>query len=620
MYKMTIKKYITLALTTLMLAGCTSDDDFSQEQSRLPLLFETSLSGNCPVTRAVGGQFDDDDVLKCYVRHIYSNDLSTDKNYQEVSAYKRLVTLNKDGEPTVKQYWDDYSDSNSEDNDLRTSNHALQSFYGYCYNGGTPTIALVEATGVLGWTTDDDQTTDGDMKKNDLLWSAAQDPVTYQHAKENRSGLEIPYTHAMSKFTIVVVAGDGFEVGDLDATTVTLDGMNLTGTFTAPTATVEATGTTTVKMFANAASTTTDSKPCRAYEAVAVPMTALTSGQLLATIQNVDGNDYQVLLSDKILDSWKDGIKEDKSQSGYNYKLTVTLKKQAISVVATLADWTDVSATSTGEINFKADVTSIDKNNAIALKNGDSFSLWRTTDNTDFGTIATTATFNGSQFVNTPAIYWPNGSDNFYFRALAQKTADKTLDAVTTINVTQGTDLLWGTTAAHTGTEADGSTAHNYAEGAAINPRTGNVPLIFRHVMSNVTVDLKTTTGADKVDLTGATVTLTNLTTDGTIDIAAGGITSGSTVADITADGQTIMVPQTISDDTRLIITLTDGTTYSLQLNKCTDATDAAVTEWTSGNKYTYTITLKKEEIKFRALVQDWKDNTGSGNATLDWD
>ena len=138
--------------------------------------------------------------------------------------------------------------------------------------------------------------------------------------------------------------------------------------------------------------------------------------------------------------------------------------------------------------------------------------------------------------------------------------------------------------------------------------------------MSNVVVSLATSSDASAVDLTGAKITLTNLIKDGIIDIATGDITLGSTMADITATDETIMVPQTISDNTRLIITLTDGTTYSLQLNKCTDATDAAVTEWTSGNKYTYTITLKKEEIKFRALVQDWKDNTGSGNATLDWD
>ena len=174
---MTINKYIILALSILTFAGCSSDDDFSQEQSCLPLTFETSLSGSRSVTRAVGGSFDTGDELLCYVRHIYSTDLSTDKNYLEVDPYKKLVTI-IDGEPTEKLYWDDFSDNNSDGHYLRTANHALQSFYGYCYNGGEPTTALVNATGVLGWTTDNDQTTVGDMKKNDLLWSPAQNPVT----------------------------------------------------------------------------------------------------------------------------------------------------------------------------------------------------------------------------------------------------------------------------------------------------------------------------------------------------------------------------------------------------------------------------------------------------------
>ena len=624
---MTIKKYITLALTTLMFAGCVNDEyNNSSVENRLPLAFETSLTGSRPVTRAIGGQFEANDELLCYVRHIYSSDLSTDKDYQEVTAYKKLVTINKDGEPTVKQYWDDYSDSDSPENDLRTDNHALQSYYGYCYNGGTPSPALDEATGVLGWTTAADQTTNGTMKANDLLWSKAQDPVSYAHAKENRSGLSIPYTHAMSKFTIVVVADEGFESDDLKTTSVTLDGMKRSGTFTAPTASVEATGTTTVKMYANTASTTTDSKPCRAYEAVVVPTTELSLNKHLATISNVGSNNYEVYLTDKILSDWATGIDKGVSMSGVNYKLTITLNKQVINIVATLANWTDISATGTGEINFDADVTSIDKSNNAALKDGDSFSLWMTEDLRNLGSIATTSSFNGTKFENKPAIYWPNGSDKFYFRALAQNTETKTLDAVTTNDMTQGTDLLWGTTAAHTGTEADNTTTHDYTEGAAINPRTGNVPMLFKHTMSNVVINLTTSDDDSKVILTDATVTLTNLTTSGKVDIATGVVTPGSTLAAKAVDGATvfnnlIMVPQTITDDARLIIT-TDGTTYSLQLNKCvdTDDNDVLIKNWTSGNKYTYTITLKKEEVAFRALVQDWTPNTGSGNATLDWD
>ena len=410
---MTINKYIILALSILTFAGCSSDDDFSQEQSRLPLTFETSLSSSRSVTRAVGGSFDTDDELLCYVRHIYSTDLSTDKNYLEVDPYKKLVTI-IDGEPTEKLYWDDFSDNNSDGHYLRTANHALQSFYGYCYTGGETTTKLVNATGVLGWTTDNDQTTVGDMKKNERLWSPAQHPVTYVHAKENREGLSIPYTHAMSKFTIVVVAGEGFEADDLNNATVTLKDMNKVGTFTAPTSTVEATGTTDVQMYANATDT---EKSSRAYEAVAVPMLEMTKDQLLATINDVDGNNYEVYLTDAILTAWTDGIKENKSQSGVNYKLTVTLNKQTITVVATLADWTDVSATGTGEINFTADVKTIDKVNDTSLKGGDSFSLWRTADKKNFGAIATTAEYDGSKFVNTPAIYWANGSTSYSFRA-----------------------------------------------------------------------------------------------------------------------------------------------------------------------------------------------------------
>lgn len=609
---MIIKKTIILALSALIMTGCSNDNEASLVQERLPLTFKTSLSGRSQVTRAAGSQIETDDKLLCYVRHIVDG--------QTDAVQTKLVTIIND-EPTETLYWDDFSESTDDGSrDLRTEGHGLHSFYGYCYNGGTPTTTLVETTGVLGWTTATDQTSAEALKHNDLLWSNTQSMITYDHAKDKRGTLTVPYTHAMSKFTIVVVLGEGFKADDLNTTTVTLAGMSLKGTFTAPNASVVAEETTSISMFANTASTTDKGKPCRAYEAVAVPMTALTDGKTLATIQSVDGNNYQVVLNNDVLNSWKDGIKDDASMSGVNYKLTVTLNKQAIDVVATLADWTDVSAETTGEIHFSADVKTIDKNNDASLKNGDSFSLWRSSDNTDFGKIATTATYDGNKFVNTPAIYWPNGSTHYYFRALTQKTSSNTLAAVTTTEVNQGTDLLWATTAAHQGTEADGTTVHDYAEGDAINPRTGQVPLTFKHVMSNIVVTLTTSTDAAAVDLTDATVTMTNLKNEGEVSLATGVITAGTTQANILIDGETIMVPQNIADASRLVITLKDGTTYSVQLNLCEDENQQVITNWLGGNKYTYTITLKKEEIQFRALVKDWKEETGSGNATLDWD
>ena len=144
--------------------------------------------------------------------------------------------------------------------------------------------------------------------------------------------------------------------------------------------------------------------------------------------------------------------------------------------------------------------------------------------------------------------------------------------------------------------------------------------------MTNVVINLTTSSDASAVELTGAKITLTNLYNDGSIDIASGDITHGSAKAakavKEATDYDLIMIPQTIDDNSKLIITLTDDTTYSLQLNKCTDKTDdtTLIADWKSGNMYTYTITLKKEEVSFRALIQEWGKNTGSGNATLDWD
>ena len=607
---MIIRKNFILSLSVLLLAGCAGNDiSDTPDEERLPLRFETTLSNQLPVTRAVDDKIDASDELLCYVRHVINSETSV---YTQVQG--NLVTI-KDNKPTTALYWDDFSNSNSAETDLRTANHGLQSYYGYCYNGATVAKdALKDVSGELTWSASTNQSTDG-IKTSDLLWSSVQALVPYDHAKIE--SIKVPYTHAMSKFTVIVVAGDGFKAEDLDGATITLHDMNITGSFTAPSAEVSATETKNVTMYGKKRA---DDANQRAFEAVVVPTTSLAKDKHLATI-TMAGNTYKVNISEAMLTSWDKGIDNAASKSGVNYQLTVTLNKQAIIVSATLADWTNVYANGTGEIQFKADVTTIDKSNDASLKVGDSFSLWMSTSDTSFGTIATTATYADSKFSNSPAIYWANGSTSYYFRALAQKNDTHTLEAVNTLNANQGIDLLWGTTAAHTGTEADGSTTHTYAEGAAINPRTGDVPLLFKHAMSNVVVNLTTTDGASEVDLAGATVTMSNLYTDGTIDIATGVVTNGSTQATVAVSDETIMVPQTINDKARLIITLKDGTTYSLQLNTCKpDANSPAIGAWAGGNQYTYTIHLEKEAMKFRAVIEPWVGTTGSGNATLDWD
>lgn len=591
---MIIRKYFILSLSVLLLVGCAGNDiSDTPDEERLPLRFETTLSNQLPVTRAVDDKIDASDELLCYVRHVINSETSV---YTQVHG--NLVTI-KDNKPTTALYWDDFSNSNSAETDLRTANHGLQSYYGYCYNGATVADdALTVESGVLTWSASTNQSADG-IKTSDLLWSSVQTLVPYDHAKIE--SIKVPYTHAMSKFTVIVVAGDGFTSTDLDKAAVTLHDMQTKGTFTAPSAEVSATGTADVTMYGTKRA---DDANQRAFEAVVVPTTSLAKDKQLATI-TMAGNTYKVSISGDMLSSWAAGIDNEASKSGINYQLTVTLNKQTVSVSATLAAWTTVTATADGEIQFNPDVTTIGSN-YDNIKDGDSFALWMAEADADFGTdAATTVTYNGTRFTNDKPVYWTNGTTQFKFRALAKQTTSHLLEAVTATKVKQDDDsklpdLLWGTSGDD-----------------AIAPRTGDVPLTFSHAMSQVQVVLETAEGTDAaVDLSNATVTISNLYTDGTIDIATGVVTNGSTQATVTVSGETIMVPQTISTDAKLIITLADKkTTYSLKLS-----TIGNITKWVRGNQYTYTIHLEKEAMKFRAVIEPWVGTTGSGDATLDWE
>lgn len=609
---MIIRRYFILSLSALMLAGCAGDEVVNNSLStdeRLPLRLEATLLGNRPVTRAEGSKFETGDVLYSYVQHVYNDG----ENYTQVTGieaslvdFKNPTVDEVDGNtynltPGTALYWDDFSKSSDDGaSDLRKDNHGLRSYYGYCFNGiDIKNVALTESTGVLTWSASTNQSDNG-IKTSDLLWSKTQDPVEYKHAVLERGKLTIPYTHAMSKFTVVVVAGDGFKDDDLTGASVTLHDMNVTGTFTAPTADVSATKTENVTMFGNEK----DGNQ-RIFEAIVVPTTSLAENKHLATI-TMAGNTYKVNISAGMLTSWADGIKNEASKSGVNYQLTVELKKQTINVSATLANWNTVEATGNGEIQFDANFADLGSN-YDNVKADDSFALWMAKAGDDFGSdAATTVTYNAEtkRFTNNKAIYWPDGTTKFKFRALAEQTSAHTLQAVTTTSIVKDDnsklpDLLWGTS----------------GEGA-IAPRTGDVPLTFKHAMSNVSVTLETTTDEkSKVEIDNATIIITDLKIDGAIDIDNGVVGAGSTPGDVVIAGETIMVPQEFSADARLIVTLADQTTYSLKLSSIT-----AIPKWEGGNKYIYTIHLEKEEMKFSATIQPWVEKTGSGKADLDWD
>ena len=732
--------FTAFMLLCMMLISCADGEEMTESpylngKDKTPIATAALLDvGRASTTRAANKDFAQGDKLLAYLRHVkWDGKSSGVRTPVTVNNNPTLVTFTKGSTDCVdysgpditpigtetalglssentKQtsdltaipalYWDDFSraSTGNEDEgkfDIRTSGHFLQSYYGYCFNGGEGennekgntvkgniSAALVEETGVLGWKVPYDQTTQTSLTGCDLLWSAEQTPIQYAHGSQNNGGahgtLVLPYTHAMSMVTVEVVAKDGFSAGALNNTWVELQGMNKTATFTAPTLNISVAGKGTgdkqglVKMYKGTQTVDTESNPKCTFKALVVPNTSLSVDALFLKIYDADGNNYDLKINSSILTTWNSGLTDNKMQSGYNYKLTVTINKVGVDVQSTLSDWQTVEAEGEGDIQFpeddvteiytttdgdgkptgsKVDFSTTEGKKLANFNIGSSFSLYKkdTVESVvfDYATTSTYTQGTGTNYwKNVPEIYWPNDHDKFYFRALAIYKAPAedgsynilayTPTSSNTVN--QATDYVWATTPAHKVKKTDGSADVTYAKGAAIRPRTGDVPLAFEHVMSKITVKLATSTSgsgtsADAVNLTGAKISISKLATTGTIDIKDGNITpeniADSPISGFAPPGQTgtnvldnyTVIPQTISNDAVLTVTLADGTTYKLQLNTCVqDGTTTPITEWLRGMHYTYTITLKKEAISFRVMIKNWEEKQGGGNANLDWD
>lgn len=713
----------------MLLTGCSKDADVSNSTlsgngEKTPLRINATLNTDRAGTRAEGSSFAIGDQLMVYLRHTTGGTGVGNYNYIDPvpnpDYANKLVIFTKGASGfTSTAYWDDFSDPSVASTDLRTDGHGLQSYYGYCYNGGSPN-SLTEASGVLTWTVETNQSTA--VQHSDLLWSPEQATVTYAHNTAyttDHGTLNIPYKHAMSEITVTVIAEDGFSGSPLTYTVLTLNAMNTeTQLDTRATTFIPSIQTTESKLkniTMCGATYTTGLR--RNYTAIVAPGTKLKEGNLLLNITNADRNNYTVNITEEMVDGshWASGHSEGQygdqegsdglayviTQPGKNYHLDVTIKKSAVQAHSSLANWTDVNATANGDIYFPDDVDVIiddsydgtdgskspvnveiiDKDQFV---NGASFSLFRvqaTGDNTanlgndseapkdyakrtnDHYTFESISSFKNTNvdpddyWTNAPELYWPNNSYKFYYRALAKfNSVDAGENNITYVGavdrstkgtsvsqgtISEGNDILWGTTPKHYGYTYQ----KTYLRGYPIPPRTHGVPIVFEHAMSKVSFTLETTddvsVSADnaKMELSEASFKISNLYTAGTIRIDDGNIDlTGSTSDAISANKggaanqQTrnlvtdlIVVPQTLGDDVIVTITFTDSgsniySTYTIPLNQCVvSGGSTPITAWERGKNYSYTIKIKKEAVQFHAQVKDWGNVTGSGTASLVW-
>lgn len=638
--KKEIYRYFGTVAVALGFVACANDngDAPSNDGGKTPIDIAVAFVDGEIVskssTRAVDKTFEANDKLVAHLQHVQG----TGSDASLVGSYEKTITLTMNSNVTmsntsdenIKQttsfttseslYWDDFSDATDY---IRTEGHGLRSAWGYCYNGKENFPESNNHTDEITWEAATDQKTG--FKTSDLLWSKTQNPVSYQHG--NNSGdshgtITIPYTHAMSKATIVLTAGEGFGDDAFENTTITLKSVNIKGKFTASTATVVGTKTEgqyetgDIHMLKKSTDATNKSVT---FECVFVPNTLLSANNEWAKIKDVEGNDYNIYLTETMLgnDAWN----ATSTASGVNYKLTATIKKQKIDVVAQIADWINKDTSADGKIQFSTDLTNITPNGDLSA--GSYLVFMSDTDNdTNYGYAATTRSYSKTGWQDNPTLYWQGKGEARFFRGLAKMNGECLSSEGVSRNAEQGTDLLWATTPQHKGKDNSGNEV-TINEGAKISPRTSEVPLEFRHAMSKVKFTFATTGNDDtKVELSELTFSIDGIVNKGTIDISNGKIKLSEASEDKQSltESEKIVIPQSL-EGKNMKIKLKDGTTYTLDLPKCkVNNTTTEIAEWKAGESYEYTITLAKEAIQFRALIKDWNKKTGSGDASLDWD
>lgn len=397
---------------------------------------------------------------------------------------------------------------------------------------------------------------------------------------------------------------------------------------------------------------------------------AATKGALTFTI---DGNEYKLSKQD-LLNAIKsngancvDGIangtvKSDyltdgtKLKAGINYEFTLTIGKSAIDKIsASIVDWQTVTAEAAPDnahdlVNMEVSAGGTETPLASRLfksatTNADLTGVEKGYSNTTgdyYDLVAGTGVQNTGWF-------WPNNQTYYHFRTIApqedlKKDGDSdanyitmTGDTRTGDNFTAGKDYVWGAPLKeeHGESPANHNIPYDQNEGykdylyPAIGPTKSTIHITQFHMMSDLEINLKTTTGDDIVDLTDATVTLNGYANTANLMVGTGLVTdwdnyitspTNLTKATAATSGydQTFnwrVVPQVITaTDTHkvsLVISTNDGNIYEIKdlstLPVTIGSTATTIPTWEPGKKYIYNLTLKKTGIDhITATVVNW--------------
>lgn len=561
---------------------------------------------------------------------------AVDATKSETSVSKVTQTTGADGE---KRYWDDIHGRNSilslyaiavPNKETVTKNATAFNAWDTKQKEGTGTAVV----NTIDWTVSTEQT----------LKTIADEDLTYSNnvTGDNTIGFDtstkkfekaegtksLVFNHALSRITINIKKGDGFGdfASDFKVTSVKLSGFNTTGTLNVESGAV--TTTTSSNDVETVGSKTvypaTGIQLGYTYVAQVLPNTTLKDVTTTMLTVTVDGNVFPITGNDIYNSLSSHGVEADISslKPGKNYNLTLLLNKTSIEITdAKLVDWDTINGTEVTPSNAIALTTTMEQSAGDASKVVASDLYRSTTLATGYVGNKTTLAADGKTMGTT--WYWPDNNTTYFFRTISPQgttVTSATNDYITMTGgaIADGNDFIWGAPLEEKHTDASHSFTYNNGYGDYLYPAIGatksDIHLTQFHMMSNIEVNLKTSTGDDAVDLSDATVEILNYDNSATLALSNAAITlsgskTGTSGAITTADHLKHtwrVIPQTTTGITLKITA--SGNVYKVAL-----PADTGIASWLPGKSYVYTFKLLKTAIHITsAKLVDWETVTAA--------
>ena len=511
------------------------------------------------------------------------------------------------------------------------------------------------------------------------------------------------FYHALTKFTIKIKCGDGFNGDGTDfqftnkptATadnSFALNGFYGKGIFDVKEgeflALAESNKVSISSIYLQ--STTPKKKDQGDYyvlRAYVLPGTDLQSTSVADAFSfTIDHNNYKISMLDlyDAISAHNSGSlntvlgEGKKLLAGMNYEFTFTVDKTKISgMTAQIQEWGEVKADnitpSNARINLKLEERGTEVTSGVAFYRAldpDNTAITDTYEGYNWSTGyltdgKATASYSGSQWTISNW-YWPNNTAFYHFRAVGDQsstspvpppTADAAGDYFELTAAESYKDYTWGapflddqdnevagsfkwTYSTQNGFDGTASNQHQIYHG--IGPTNSVIKILMFHMMSDVTIHIKTTSGEDQVTLDDGTnkttAVLKNLYTTGKVLMGNGLVQTTGSFGDVTVNlsGTGVLswnnygaIPQDLSNVV-LVITTPDKNLYKVAMkdvigtsytnnNIKNPYSDGKINYWYPGFKYEYTFTLSKKKIEnITATILDWEKVTaGDDNVQI---